>query len=254
MDIQTDYQGNIAMIELRRPPHNYFDVALLTQIADALESIDNNETVRCTVLVAQGKSFCAGANFGVSVGGNGVRVNTAPALYAQALRVFACRKPIVAGVQGAAIGGGLGLALAADFRVTCPEARFAANFTRLGFHPGFGLTVTLPELVGRNTAELMFYTSRRLSGTEAVAKGLANVLVEADQLKEKTIELANEIASCSPLGLLATRETVRAGLVERVRRAVERELQEQTRLRVTADFAEGVASVAQRRNANFIGR
>jgi len=254
MDIQTDYQGNIAIIELRRPPHNYFDVALLTQIADALESIDNNETVRCTVLVAQGKSFCAGANFGASVGGNGVRVNTAPALYAQALRVFACRKPIVAGVQGAAIGGGLGLALAADFRVTCPEARFAANFTRLGFHPGFGLTVTLPELVGRNTAELMFYTSRRLSGTEAVAKGLANVLVEADQLKEKTIELANEIASCSPLGLLATRESMRAGLVERVRRAIDRELQEQIRLRVTDDFAEGVASVAQRRNANFIGR
>ena len=76
------------------------------------------------------------------------------------MRIFRNKKPIVAAIHGAAIGGGLGLAVSADFRVTCPEARFAANFTKLGFHPGFGLTATLPELVGKNNAELIFYTSR----------------------------------------------------------------------------------------------
>ena len=85
----------------------------------------------------------------------------------QAVRIFRDKKPIVAAVHGAAIGGGLGLAVSADFRVTCPEARFAANFTKLGFHPGFGLTATLPELVGKNNAELIFYTSRRVTGEEA---------------------------------------------------------------------------------------
>lgn len=65
-------------------------------------------------------------------------------LYLAAIRLFACAKPVVAAVQGPAVGGGLGLALVADFRVTCAEARFSANFTRLGFHPGFGLSVTLP--------------------------------------------------------------------------------------------------------------
>ena len=104
-------------------------------------------------------------------------------LYMQAVRIFRAKKPIVAAVQGAAIGGGLGLAVSADFRVTCPEARFSANFTKLGFHPGFGLTVTLPELVGKNNAELMFYTSRRVTGEEATKMGLANVLVPQDQVR-----------------------------------------------------------------------
>ena len=81
------------------------------------------------------------------------------------------RKPIVAAIHGAAIGGGLGLAVSADFRVTCPEAQFAANFAKLGFHPGFGLTTTLLELVGKNNTELIFYTSRRVTGEEAYRWG-----------------------------------------------------------------------------------
>jgi enoyl-CoA hydratase/carnithine racemase len=70
-------------------------------------------------------------------------------------------------VHGAAVSGGLGLAMVADFRVPCPETRFAANFTRLGFHPGFGLTVTLPTVIGVTKAAMMFYTSRRVRGDEA---------------------------------------------------------------------------------------
>ena len=118
------------------------------------------------------------------------------------MRIFRNKKPIVAAVHGAAIGGGLGLAVSADFRVTCPEARFAANFTKLGFHPGFGLTVTLPELVGKNNAELIFYTSRRVTGEEAYRMGLANVLVPQDQVRAEAMKLAQEIAECSPLGLI----------------------------------------------------
>src|ERR1700738_550817 len=129
-----------------------------------------------------------------------------------AVRIFRARKRIVAAVHGAAIGGGLGLAVSADFRVTCPEARFSANFTKLGFHPGFGLTVTLPELVGKNNAELIFYTSRRVTGEEATKMGLANVCVPQDQVRAEAMKLAAEIAECSPLGLLSTRATMRAGL------------------------------------------
>ena len=88
-------------------------------------------------------------------------------LYIEGNRLFRTKKPIVAAMHGAAVGGGLGLAMVADFRVTCPEARFCANFTRLGFHPGFGLTVTLPAVIGPTKAALMFYTSRRVPGDEA---------------------------------------------------------------------------------------
>src|SRR6185437_3114082 len=161
---------------------------------------------------------------------------------------------IIAAVHGAAVGGGLGLAMVADFRVSCPEARFAANFTRLGFHPGFGLTVTLPLVIGSTKAAMMFYTSRRVTGDDAYAMGLADVLVPQDQVRAGAVKLAAEIAENSPLGLISTRATMRGDLADRVRAATEHELREQTALRKTDDFKEGVKATAERRVPNFIGR
>jgi enoyl-CoA hydratase/carnithine racemase len=262
-DIGVDKTGHVTTIEIRRPPLNFFDISLINQIADALAEIDNDREARAVVLAAQGKAFCAGANFSDPARQEAeARAAADPAdslgpishLYIEAVRIFRSKKPIVAAVHGAAIGGGLGLAVSADFRVTCPEARFAANFTKLGFHPGFGLTVTLPELVGKNNAELIFYTSRRLTGEEAYRMGLANVLVPQDQVRAEAMKLASEIAECSPLGLLSTRATMRAGLADRVMAATNHELAEQTRLRATEDFKEGVKATEQRRAANFTGR
>jgi len=261
-DIGVEKVGHVGTIEIRRPPLNFFDVSLINQIADALEEFDRDIEIRASVLAAQGKAFCAGANFGDPARQEAEeRAKTDPAsnlpinhLYVQAVRIFRNKKPIVAAVHGAAIGGGLGLAVAADFRVTCPEARFAANFTKLGFHPGFGLTATLPELVGKNNAELIFYTSRRVTGEEALKMGLANECVPQDQVRSVAMKLAQEIAECSPLGLLATRATMRAGLADRVLAATNHELVEQNRLRTTEDFKEGVKATAERRVANFRGR
>jgi enoyl-CoA hydratase/carnithine racemase len=262
-DIGVETHGHVGLIEIRRPPLNFFDISLINQIADALAEIDNDREARAVVLAAQGKAFCAGANFSDPARQEAeARAAADPAdslgpishLYIEAVRIFRSKKPIVAAVHGAAIGGGLGLAVSADFRVTCPEARFAANFTKLGFHPGFGLTVTLPELVGKNNAELIFYTSRRLTGEEAYRMGLANVLVPQDQVRAEAMKLASEIAECSPLGLLSTRATMRAGLADRVMAATNHELAEQTRLRATEDFKEGVKATEQRRAANFTGR
>jgi enoyl-CoA hydratase/carnithine racemase len=262
-DIGVEKTGHVGLIEIRRPPLNFFDISLINQIADALEEFDRDIEIRASVLAAQGKAFCAGANFNDPARQEQeARAKADPAsglgpishLYIQAVRIFRNKKPIVAAVHGAAIGGGLGLAVSADFRVTCPEARFSANFTKLGFHPGFGLTVTLPELVGKNNAELIFYTSRRLTGEEAYRMGLANELVPQDQVRAAAMKLAQEIAECSPLGLLSTRATMRAGLADRVMAATEHELQEQTRLRATEDFKEGVKATEERRPANFKGR
>src|SRR5918998_3025389 len=220
-DIGVEQSSFVVTIEIRRPPNNFFDIALIQEIAGALESLDNDNECRAVVLAAQGKAFCAGANFGDGSSLNregqrpGEQSQPVGHLYIEAVRLFRTRKPIVAAVHGAAIGGGLGLAMAADFRVTCPEARFSANFTRLGFHPGFGLTVTLPEVIGRTKAALMFYTSRRVTGEDAYAMGLADVLVPQAQVRSSALALANEIAECSPLGLLSTRATMRADLAER---------------------------------------
>ena len=261
-NIGVETHGHVGLIEIRKPPLNFFDVALINQIADALEQFDRDIEIRSSVLAAQGKAFCAGANFNDPARQEQeARAESDPAsnlpinhLYVQAVRIFRNQKPIVAAVHGAAIGGGLGLAVSTDFRVTCPEARFAANFTKLGFHPGFGLTTTLPELIGKNNAELMFYTSRRVTGEEAYRWGLANVLVPQDEVRKAAMKLAEEIAECSPLGLVSTRATMRAGLADRVLAATNHELIEQTRLRATEDFKEGVKASTERRVANFKGR
>lgn len=255
-DLGVELAGYVATIEIRRPPHNFFDAMLIAEIASVLEALDTVQDCRAIVLAAQGKSFCAGANFG----GNdasadaGRRDASTAQLYREAVRLFRTAKPIVVAVHGAAIGGGLGLALVGDFRVTCAEATFSANFTKLGFHPGFGLTVTLPELVGRSTAELLLLTSRRIKGSEAHRIGLANVLAAQSAVREAAVSLATEIAGCAPLGVVATRATMRQHLADRIDAATEIELAQQSRLRNTEDFNEGILASNERREPSFRGR
>ena len=256
-DIGVEKTGHAALIEIRRPPNNFFDIALIQEIATALETLDQDADCRAVVLAAQGKAFCAGANYGdgSTLDKNGLnREKVVRHLYLEGNRLFRTKKPIIAAVHGAAVGGGLGLAMVADFRVACPETRFCANFTRLGFHPGFGLTVTLPLVIGPTKAAMMFYTSRRLRGDEAYEMGLADVLVPQDKVREAALKLAAEIAENSPLGLISTRATMRSELAERVLKATEHELKEQTWLRQTDDFKEGVKATAERRVPNFAGR
>ncbi|RVT91723.1 enoyl-CoA hydratase/isomerase family protein [Rhodovarius crocodyli] len=247
MDIEISREGMVGIIEINRPPLNFFDYDLIRDIADTLEEFDRDAGLRAVVLGAKGKAFCAGANFS-----NGP--SRGPSIYDHGLRIFAAGKPIVAAVHGAAIGGGLGVAMAADFRVTCAEARFSANFARIGYHPGFGLTETLPDAVGKANAQLMFYTGRRFTGEEAVAMGLAQKLVPQEEVRSAAIALAAEIAECAPLGLAATRATMRRGLTERVHKAMDHERAEQLKLRDTEDFREGVKASAERRPGNFVGR
>jgi enoyl-CoA hydratase/carnithine racemase len=174
-------------------------------------------------------------------------------LYTQAKRIFGRAKPMVAAVQGAAIGAGLGLALAADFRVAGPGARFAANFTALGFHPGFGITHTLPRLIGPQHAGWMMLSSERIKPDVALGWGLVDRLAEPDTVIAEAHFMAGEIAANGPLAVLAVRQTWLAGLVEDVAAAMAHEHARQSELRGTADYAEGVAAVFERRPAIFTG-
>lgn len=251
-DIGVSSEGHVGVVEIQRPPHNFFDNSLINQIADAFEAFDRDTNIRAYVLCAQGKSFCAGADFA-----NRPQTGAAESgkhLYKEATRLFRSKKPSVAAVQGPAIGGGLGLALMPDFRVTCAEARFAANFTRLGFHPGFSLTFTLPRLVGQQRANLMFYTGRRIGGEEAVAWGMADVLAPLADVRKEAMKLAAEIAEGAPLAVQSTRETMRRGFADAAEVATERELTEQDWTRKTEDFKEGVKSYAEKRPGNWKGR
>ena len=256
-DVQVQAQNHVALVEIQRPPHNFFDVALIHSLADAFEALDEHPDIRASVLAAQGTAFCAGANLperaNDSLGEEDSQEKNNP-LYAGAVRLYACKKPIVGAIHGAAIGGGLGLSLVPDFRVICPETRFCANFVKLGFHPGFGLTHTLPQIIGQQRANLMFFSGRRIKGEEAFQWGLGDVLTRQEKVREEALRLAEEMAENAPLALLSIRATMRQGLAERIKAQTEHENHEQVWQRKTEDFKEGVRAVNERRPGNFVGR
>jgi enoyl-CoA hydratase/carnithine racemase len=248
-NIRVTHDGHVAIVEMIRPPHNFVDPDFMRRLADTFDSLDADADCRAVVLASGVGSFCAGADFR-GAADSPVGRDPSP-FYAHAMRLYSAKKPLIAAVQGPAIGAGLGLAVLADFRITCKEARFSANFTRLGFHPGFGLSVSLPRLIGEQNAALLFYTGRRIDGAEAFSIGLADELVEKEQVRERSLALAQEIASSAPLAVESTRETLRLGLAERVRQANQRELAIQLEQFTTTDFREGIAASAARRQPVF---
>lgn len=256
-DLNVEHHGHVALVEINRPPNNFFDTPLIEGIAGVFEELDEEPDVRALVLASAGKHFCAGANFS-DAGGRAERrerrLEDGNPLYRAAVRLFACRKPVVAAIQGAAVGGGFGLALMPDFRVACPEARFTANFVKLGFHPGFGLTLTLPRLIGQQRAALMFMTGRRVDGATAHEWGLVDQLTERDNVRAAAMKLAAEIAENAPLAVTSVRATLRHGIAESIRAQTDHEFAEQFRLQQTEDHREGVRAVAERRPGNFKGR
>lgn len=252
-DLQVSKEGFVAVLKVNRPPHNFFDQEIIGEIVAAGRCADDDPDARAIVLCSEGKNFCAGANFGESSGGFGPeRAETSRRLYTHAAELFTLATPIVAAVQGAAVGGGLGLAVMADFRVAAPSARLHANFARLGFHQGFGLSVTLPRLVGRQKAAEMLLTARAVKGEEALAIGLVDRL--DDDPYAGALALATEIAANAPIAVRSIRETLRGSLADEVKAVLDRELAEQTQQWATEDFKEGIAANLERREARFTGR
>jgi 2-(1,2-epoxy-1,2-dihydrophenyl)acetyl-CoA isomerase len=244
----------VATVEIHRPPNNYFDVGLITALADVFARLDDDDTCRAIVLCSEGRHFCAGANLGGAGDAQQFQPGQGGDLYREAVRIFNGRLPVVAAVQGAAIGGGLGLACAADFRVASPRSRFAANFSLLGFHHGFGLSVTLPRIVGNQHAQSMLYTGRRVPGEEALSMGLCDRLTEPELIRSESQALAAEIAQAAPLAVRSIRQTLRGDLAAQIAEATVRENAEQERLRLTLDFAEGIAATTDKRTPRFLGR
>ena len=252
--VAASLADGIAVVELQRAPNNFFDLAMIRRIADLYESLASDTDARVVVLCAEGKHFCAGADFSGGTGSGAGGAGGGPGdLYREALRIFDADLPVVAAVQGAAIGGGLGLACSADFRVASPKARFSANFAQLGFHHGFALSATLPAIVGQQHALDLLYTGRRVDGAEATRIGLADRLSGEDDVREVATVMAREIVASAPLAVRSIRRTMRAALVESVRLAVEREAAEQLKLQQTADWREGVRASMERRTPAFRG-
>ncbi len=241
--LTKEMRGKVLHLCFAKPPNNHLDTDLTRDIADALDAGDADKACRAVVLSSEGRVYCAGADL--------TRDFDNGPFYEQVMRLYRTKKPIVAAVDGAAIGAGLGLAVACDFRIAAPETRFSANFTRLGIHPGFGLSVTLPRLIGHQAATLLFYTGRRIGGEEALKLGLVDSLVTQDQVLESAFALAEEIAVSAPKSVQALRETLRDGLADEITRVNAREKAIQQVEFASPERDEGVAAMSERRLPNF---
>ncbi|NKB33455.1 MAG: enoyl-CoA hydratase/isomerase family protein [Pseudomonadales bacterium] len=252
--------GFVVQCEIDRPPNNFFDLALIRDMADCFDALDEDSNCRAIVICSNGKHFCAGANFSTpdqTAEGDVLAAESADQrnpIYQEAVRLFGNKKPVIAAVQGAAVGGGLGVAMMADFRIVCDNTRLTANFVKLGFTPGFGLTHTLPRAIGIQKSHLLFYTGRRINGETALEWGAGDIYCAAEEIRERAIELATEIAENAPLALISLREQLRPGIQEAVQAATDIEGSEQFWLTKTKDHFEGVKAVSERRVGNFLAK
>jgi enoyl-CoA hydratase/carnithine racemase len=241
----------VSTVEIHRGPNNYFDVSLIHDLVAAFTTLNADEQCRAIVLASEGKNFCAGAVLGPE---SGMGSSERRKLYRECLPLFFGTKPVVAAVQGAAIGGGLGLSLVADFRITSSESRLSANFARFGFFPGFGLTKTLPDLIGRQKAMELFYTGKRIDGDEAFRIGLSDFVASTENIRSEAHAFAREIALSAPLAVHELRRNLSKYPMGELRAAMENEADLQDKLEESVDFREGLLAVQERRIPNFLGK
>jgi 2-(1,2-epoxy-1,2-dihydrophenyl)acetyl-CoA isomerase len=225
-DVAIGTRGRIGVLRLCRPPHNFFDADLILDLARAARDL----AADCDVLVlhAEGRNFCAGAD--LTRRETSAYSREGGHLYDHAVELFAIPVPIVAAVQGKAVGGGLGLALAADLRVGNERSTFHANFARIGIHPGFAVSLTLPALVGPAVARDMLMTARPVAGRDALAVGLLNRFTGDEDPLAAALAVAEEITQAPAAAIASVRQTLGAPVQAALAAAISHERAEQDRL------------------------
>ena len=255
-----EVEDAIATITLNRPENrNSMTPDVLKGLGSAVQKIRDDKSIRCVIITGRGKSFCAGADFKDRPAPDDDAPVLQPhersyAVYANFLSLLDIEVPVIAAMQGHAIGGGLGLAVVCDLRVANCEARYGANFVRLGLHPGMSMTYLLPRLMGVPRAVEFLLTGRIVSGKEAADAGLVHYAVDPDQVLDKARELAREVASAAPLAVRWTKKSIYNGLDWNPQRAAEHEAHAQSRSMETEDFREGISALLSRRDPKFVGK
>lgn len=234
---------------------------MFTELEELAAAVDDDDTVRALILTGAGdKAFCAGYDLGEadslpSLGALGMlELQERAARSIAAIRSL--RVPVIAAVNGAAAGGGLALALAADIRLVSPSAKFNCAMVKIGLHSGdLGISWTLPRLVGPANAAELCYTGRTVDAEEAARIGLVNRVVPADALVDEARALADAIAANSPGGVQLSKRALYANLeASSFAAALELENRGQALLTRTEDMAEALTALGERRAPHFTGR
>jgi enoyl-CoA hydratase/carnithine racemase len=233
---------------------------VLEGLRAAVARAKEDPELRCVIITGRGKSFCAGADFksGAQRDGGSTRKllpnERSFAMYSPFLSILQIEVPVIGALQGHAIGGGFGLALVCDIRVANRDARFGANFTKLGIHPGMATTYILPRLVGLPRAAELLFAGRIVTGAEAAELGMVNHAVAEADVMPRALELAREIAGCAPIAVRWTKRSLYRNYGWDPVSAAEGEAHAQSRTFETEDSKEGVAALLEKRAPVFKGR
>ncbi|MCA1031981.1 enoyl-CoA hydratase [Bacillus timonensis] len=254
--LKVNIEDFIATISINRPPANALSSAVLRELSSVLDDLESNEETRVIVIHGEGRFFSAGADIKefttITSGEDFSKLST----YGQELfeRMERFSKPIIASIHGAALGGGLELAMGCHFRVVSETAKLGLPELQLGLIPGFAGTARLPKLVGIPRAAEMLWTSEPITGIEAVTFGLANHAFPEDSLLEETYKLAKKIAQKSPVSIKATVELLNMSKTEQYENSVKREAELFGKVFVSEDGQEGIQAFIEKRKANFQGK
>ena len=254
-----EVEDHVATITLNRPENrNSMTEEILTGLQSAVARARDEASVRAVVIGGRGRSFCAGADFKTGAQRGGEDRPLQPnersfAMYEPFLSVLELEVPVIGALAGHAIGGGLGLALVCDLRVANVAAKYGANFTRLGLHPGMATTYLLPRIVGVPRAAELLLTGRLIDGAEAERMGLVNYALPSDEVDARARELALECARAAPLATRWTKRSLYRHTDWRPREAAQYEAELQSRTLATQDHREGVAALLEKREPQFRG-
>lgn len=258
--VLTHPSPGCALVTLARPQvRNAMSEELTTAWSAVLAELAADRELRAVVVTGQGSAFCAGGDLGWIAAGSpedvdveSLRARMIP-FYRAWLAVRDLPVPVIAALNGPAVGAGLCLALACDLRYAAPSATLSAPFAFLGMHPAMAATFLLPEVAGLPLARELLYTGRVLTATEAADAGLVTAVVAQADVLTHALEVAARVATAAPLAVRLTK----AGLAQAPRSYAEALTWEGLAQPVTLasrDLREGLAAQAERRTPRFVGR
>lgn len=254
-----EVRDTIGVITLNRPDNrNSMTSELLDAFAHAARRAANDESLRAVIVTGTGKCFSAGADFRSQiqrddVGGAATPAEKSYAMYEPFLTLLDVKVPVIGALNGHTIGGGFGLSLICDIRIAAREAKYGANFARLGLAPGMAITYVLPRVVGLSRASEMLFAGDLFEGKDAVELGYASAAVDGADVLTHAQTLAAKIAKNAPLAVRYAKQALYEGQPWDPRSHAKREAALQAATVATNDAKEGIAALLEKRDPLFSG-